>query len=853
MARENLQDKLPRSSQRPVKKASRLPARPRKAPPVRLQRRKSRTGRRVTVAVLSLVMLFFAGYLVHQLYQIQIVNHGVYADRAASQLYKKIAEQPQRGRILDRNGIELAGTTYVYRIGVTPKDVRSISGTVTSDQIAQRVADILELDRNDVKAALAQEDETYIPLASDVSRPQADLLNEYKSEHQIGGIRIDAEPKRYYTNGQLASQVIGFTRHGDENLTGQLGIELYYNDLLTGQPGYTYGETDNYSMGGLPFTVPTSLRAKNGENLMLNLDINIQKIVQEELEKTIRLYDITQGGVAIVMDPYTGAILAMADYPYFSSEKPTEQPVTWQGESWDTSDPATIEYLSASVWRNRAISDGYRPGSTMKALTLAMTLEEANATINREFNDAPIQVRGETISCHNKVGHGHETLEQAFWRSCNPVFAQLSLQLGVDRFYDYVHAFGLRDKTNIDLPAESTGLIHSQPTELDMATFSYGESATVTPLQLVTAFCTFANGGRLVQPMIAKASLDEQGQTLREYRNETVRNVIADTTAAQVKDMLSGVVMFGTGSGAYVEGYSVGGKTSTATYVEGSSVTGQPSDNPDDYYTLSFASIAPTETPEIVTLVVLYKPENQKLSSSIAARTNGQIVSRTLEYLGTEREYSENDVSRLSAVAPVPNLSGLTYAQAGFELMEQGFRAQAGESGMGDGTIVRYQWPAAGTELHAKSLIYLYPEEPAEDILVTVPDFTGKNVHECIRAAADAGLNIRIDGDSLGLAVDQNPLPSFHPGQTPTLPGTPDESEPTDVTTPSSEAAETGPEGEDRPDSSEDPDGEDPDPQPEGLRYGGVVTIRFAAVDEHPADADEDGTAGEETVADSQE
>lgn len=792
-------------------------------------------------------MLLFAGYLIHQLYQIQIVSHDIYADRAASQLYKKIAEQPQRGRILDRNGIELAGTTYVYRIGMTPGDVRSITGTATTGQIAAQIADILEMDKAEVDDALAQKDATYVPLTSDVPRSQADRLSAYKSEHQIGGIRIDAEPKRYYTNGQLASQVIGFTRHGEENLTGQLGIELYYNDLLTGQPGYTYGETDNYSMGGLPFTIPTSLRAKNGENLMLNLDINIQKIVQEELEKTIRLYDITQGGVAIVMDPYTGAVLAMADYPYFSSEDPTEQPATWSGESWDASESETIEYLSASVWRNRAISDGYRPGSTMKALTLAMTLEEAKSTISQEYNDAPIQVRGETISCHNKVGHGHETLEQAFWRSCNPVFAQLSLKLGVERFYDYIQAFGLMDKTNIDLPAESTGLIHSQPTELDMATFSYGESATVTPLQLITAFSTFANGGRLVQPMIARAVLDDEGQTVREYQNETVRNIIADTTAAQVKDMLRGVVMFGTGSGAYVEGYSVGGKTSTATYVEGSSVTGQPSENPDDYYTLSFASIAPTDTPEIVTLVVLYKPEDPKLSSSIAAKTNGQIVSRTLEYLGIEREYNENDVSRLSAVAPVPDLSGLTYAQAGYELMEQGFRAQAGESGMGDGTIVRYQWPAVGTELHAKGLVYLYSEPPSEDIRVTIPDFTGKNVHECIRAAADAGLNIRIDGDSLGLAVEQDPLPTFRSGQNMDEPANPDETTTDEPTDPSTGETEEPSADADEPDTDDDAAADDSDTEPEGLRYGGVVTIRFAAVEEHPVDSDD------EAVADSQE
>ena len=816
----------------------------RQAPKIRGRRQyASRTGRNVAAAALGLALMFFSGYLIFQLYHIQVASHAAYAKLAADQHYKKVAELPKRGQILDRNGIELAGTTYVYRIGITPKDVRSVTKNISSEEIAQAISGCLDLELAEVRQAMSETDQLYIQLKKDTSRAQTDALRDYLREADIGGVRIDAEPQRYYTNGQLASQVIGFTRYGEDNLVGQLGVELQYNDLLTGQPGYTYVETDNYGgRGELPFSAPTSLRAQDGQSIMLNLDVNIQKIVQEELEKTIKMYDISQGGTAIVMDPYTGAILAMADYPYFSSDDPTARPPSYAGNTWDDTDPATIEYLSAAVWRNRAISDGYRPGSTMKTLTAAMAFEEAESQEDEQLDDAPMKVLGETISCHFKPGHGIESVEQAFWRSCNPIFAQLALRLGVDRFYSYIHAFGLLDLTHIDLPAESTGLIHSSPTELDMATFSYGESATITPLQMITAFAVFANGGNLVRPAIVKTVSDFEGNIIRDIQPETVRKVVSETTSARIRELLKGVVLYGTGTGAYIEGYSVGGKTSTATYVEGISVTGQPTTEDEDHYTLSFASLAPVENPEIVTLVVLYKPEDQKLSSGVAAAVNGQIVSRTLEYLGISREYSDSDVSRLSEQSEVPDTIGLTYAQATRELSEQGFRAQAGDSAMGEATVVKYQWPEAGTQMHQKSLIFLYPVDEPEEELMVIPDFTGKNVHECIRSAADIGLNIRIVGDSLGLAVSQDPLPTFSEPDLQVRPQ-PVEDETIDDNA-DSEDVDSDQEDVNIPEQDESPD--EAEERVTHLKRGSFVSIRFAAVEEFTGDYDDLNPEAEE-------
>jgi stage V sporulation protein D (sporulation-specific penicillin-binding protein) len=415
------------------------------ARPTAKDRSRFRKPSRFGLVLFSLLLLGFASYLIYQLYQIQIVNYAVNAEKAAGQHYKKVAEMPDRGLIYDRNGIELAGTTYVYQIGITPKDVRSISENLSRDAIGAEIAQILELPEEQVLAAFEKKDSAYVQLKKDVAREPAEALMTYLGEHDIGGFAIDSEPRRYYTNGDLASQVLGYTRYDLGNLVGQLGLEMQYNDILTGSPGYTYVETDNYkNKGELPFSVPTSLRAKNGLNLNLSLDINVQRIVQEILAEAILSNDITNGGSAIVMDPYTGGVLAMASYPYFSSSDPTARPVTREDATWDGSSQENINYLSSSVWRNRAISDAYEPGSTFKTLTTAMAFDENVTRESDIYNDSPMYVLGQEIHCYTIVGHGMETLQEGFWHSCNPVFAQMAQKLGVTRYYQYIRAFGFR-------------------------------------------------------------------------------------------------------------------------------------------------------------------------------------------------------------------------------------------------------------------------------------------------------------------------------------------------------------------------------------------------------------------------
>jgi stage V sporulation protein D (sporulation-specific penicillin-binding protein) len=756
----------------------------------RQPKRQARHSRKIGFAAITVVLVFFATFLIYNLYQIQIVEYARHAEAAADLHYAKVTENPRRGQILDRNGVELAGTTYVYRIGITPKDVRSITQDITADEIAQNIAVCLNMEATGVVAALAQKDKPYVQLKKDVPSTEAEALKAYKSKADLGGIRIDAEPRRYYTNGTLASQVIGYTNYDQNNLVGQLGIEMQYNTLLTGEPGYTYIETDNYQGAGvLPFSVPTSLRAKDGQNVILNIDINIQKIAQEELQLAINAYDIKGGGTVIILNPYTGAVLAMASYPFFSSSDPTARPEGMADSGWDTSTQATMDYLSSQVWRNRAISDTYEPGSTMKAVTAAIALEEALTHESEMMSDEPIQLAGWTIRCSHTPNHGKETLQQGFWHSCNPIFATLALRTGISKYYQYIRSFGFANASGIDLPAEECGILHQTPSQIDLATLSYGESSTTTPLQMAAAFCTFANGGGLVTPQVVKAVTNSAGAIVKEYQPETIRKVISESTATRVRELLKGVVLYGTGSAAYVEGYAVAGKTGTSTDEQGK-------------HTLAFVGLAPSDSPEIVAMVVLDKPADDELTSRAAAKTCGKIISRTLEYMGVSREYSDKDISRLQAITPVPDVVGMTYGTAMKTLAAKGFKTEAGEAAMGADTLVRYQWPAADTGLHNAGLIVLYPVSVPEEKLITVPDFTGKNVSECMSAAAEIGLNIRIIGDCLGLASAQDPLPTFSSG------------------------------------SSNEP-GDEPDSEPVTIKRGSIVQISFATIEEEVAQSGE--------------
>ncbi|MHB8963189.1 MAG: penicillin-binding transpeptidase domain-containing protein [Saccharofermentanales bacterium] len=693
----------------------------------------------------ALTLLCFCAYIISNLFTMQIVDYKVHAQEAASYHYRKIIETPDRGSIYDTNGKELAFSSTVETIGVTPKDVRSRKDSkMSKEAIAEGIAAAIGLKAEDVLAKITDIDKTWILLKKRVEKNQADKLREFRLEYEIGGISFDPEDKRVYPENRLAGTILGFTNiEGD----GQFGLELQYNDELRGNPGYTYTATDNYGKAMLPFAVPVSLRATDGNSLVTTIDIEIQKIVEKELASSVKNYNVSEGGIAIVMDPYTGSILAMANTPGFDPNNPMACPEGMDPEDWTVSGKEEAEYLTKHIWKNRAISDSYEPGSTFKAITAAMAMEEGKFKESEILNDIPIKVADRVISCNKKGGHGLETTSQAFWNSCNPIFVMLSQRIGISVFYNFVRAFGFIDPTGIDLPGEAKGIFHAAPAEIDMACLAFGEQSTITPIALITAYSAFANGGSLIKPRVVKSLVDSEGDIVREYAPEIVRQVVSEQTAARVRTLLEGVVMYGTGSKGYVGGYHVGGKTSTSTRLDGLNV-------------ISFLSMAPISQPQICIIVILFAPDKDNSHSSLAALTSAQMTEQILDYMGQPRVYTTDDIAAITKSYKLPDLKGLKYGEAADILSAINMQLEDPSGKMNENTVIGFQWPAKNTALHKGAIVSVYASgNPAINETI-VPDIKGKNVTECISAMTESGINIIIDGKCLGVAVSQE----FDPG-----------------------------------------------------------------------------------------
>jgi len=769
--------------------------------------------RRGWILFIGLLITMMTVYLIYSLYDLQINQYEYYSKLASQQHWKRILDKPVRGDILDTNGNIMASTTYVYTVGITPSDVRSLKASLSLDTqtIAENIASLVGLDVSDVTKALSQTDAAYVQLAKNLSKDQIDLLNKYISDNSLGGIKIDSVEKRYYSNGTLAPQVIGFAQETDGKLVGQLGIESYYNQELSGKEGYSYVEVDNFQQrSALPYSAPTTIAAQDGYNVVLNIDENIQQIAEEECAKVNDMYDVIDGVSAIVMNPYTGAVLANVSCPGFDANAPREKPFWIDSAAWDAmSNDDQMTYLMSQAWRNRAISDTYEPGSTFKAFTTAIAFEEGLTYEDEIFSDAPVPISSvDTINCwrQNEGGnHGMETLRQAFENSCNPIFVHLAERIGIDKYYQYVHNFGFFNVTGIDLPAEGVGIFHKNPSIVDLATLSFGESSTVTPLQLANAYCALVNGGTLMTPHIAKELTDQNGNVVKEFNPQVIRTIFSEKTADRIKALMKDVVTEGTGSAGYVEGYNVAGKTSTST-IESGTYAG--------LHVLSFGCYAPSDNPQIVVLMVINMPADKTVGSSCATKAAAGIVSKTLEYMNVKHEYTDSDYVKLATEYSVPDVTDMTYKEAKKKLYTSGFTFAAGEDTMTDDTIITASFPAKDETLYKNGLVVLYSSatisaqaddgtDPQTDNTqgmkkVMIPDFSGKDISECIREARISGVNLKIQGNIRGTAISQTPLPSFgYPAVTPTPTGgstpteTPQSETPTETPTESPTAVPT--------------------------------------------------------------
>ena len=724
----------------------------------------------LTLGIYALIGVF-ALYLVGNLYKTTVIDYDIYARAASNQQWRLMSYEADRGVIYDANNMPVASNTYNYTVVVSPKILMSsseiASGTLTRSQLISDLSQLLQMPSEEIDEVLPVDPEdptdernnvAGMDLIRNVEAELAEPAKTYCQQHELAGISFLAVPQRYYNYGSLAAQIIGYASNDGVSLNGVYGLEAYYNGVLSGTDGYRYSEVDQGTEGVLPYSDAITQPAVNGNNLVLNIDINIQRIAEEVCRSAYIQYAPRDGICAIVMNPYTGAVLAMVSLPDYDLNDPYGIPYGMDAIVWNSmDDDAQVEYLMGNVWRNRCISDTYEPGSTFKALTTCIAFEENLTNENEVFSDAPIQVSDiDTISCwmQKQYGgnHGMETLREGFENSCNPIFVQLAQRIGVSRYYRYVHMFGFYETTGIDLPAEGTGIFHTDPSVIDMSCLSFGESATVTPIQLINSYCAIVNGGNLMVPHIVRYITDENGNIVDEIEPEVIRTIFSEDTCARVRQLMVDVVDEGTGSAGQVPGYYVAGKTSTST-IENGELAGA--------HVLSFSCFAPSYDPQIAVLVVLNKPAENSVGSSAAASTAARIVEGTLRYMGVPRILTAEDYDQLTTRYWVQPVVGLSATEAASRIGYNGISCVYGAANMTAETIVGYTYPSTDAQLYSSGIVMLYPEgENTQMLTSTVPNLSGKTAIECMEALRDANLNCYIEGDVMGICVSQGELPN---------------------------------------------------------------------------------------------
>ena len=697
--------------------------------------------KRITV-VMILIFALFLGCVV-SLIITQLVKGEHYKQIAESQQLSDTKISAQRGVIYDRNMSVLAQSATSWRVYIVPSE---IDDEQTRDVVVRELAAIVGIDGDEIRAKTNRNsnyETVKSKVDSEVKSKIEELVNseEYKDYglKQIIGVSQDA--KRYYPNSTLASTVIGFTGTDDQGLEG---LESFYDKYLTGVAGRVITAV-NGVQGEMPNSYETIIDAQQGYSLVLTIDETLQYYLEKHLEDALEETQ-SKGAYGIMMDVKTGAILAMSSKPDYDLNSP-----------WDIINEATLEEienldeseqssaLSAAInqqWRNSVIADTYQPGSVFKIVTAAAAMEEGLVALEEHF-DCPgyIIVAGRRINCHKLAGHGDETFIQGLMNSCNPVFIDVGLRIGVDTFMDYFDAFGLNDKTGIDLPGEASSITHEklgvQMGVSELASCSFGQTFQVTPIQMIAAVASVANGGKLMQPYIVQSVIDENGNTVSKTEPTVKSQVISEETASTLCSMLEQVVSEGGGKNAYVPGYRIAGKTGTSEKI------GESGEGEAMKYIASFVGFAPADDPEVILLVILDEPSGYShMGGTIAAPLGAEIFSDALPYLNIDVQYTDKELENLNTA--VLNVVGNTVEYAKSNLSNYGFNVKV----VGEGSVVLSQTPSAYTTVSKGGTVVLYTDD-TEARVVEMPDLTGYTVAQVNRIMSELELNTVFTGGSL--------------------------------------------------------------------------------------------------------
>lgn len=672
---------------------------------------------------LMIVLVALFGVVTARIVSLTTVQSEALTARGVRQWTREGKVAAQRGSIVDAGGSPLALSTTAYIVSVDPRKVEDDAA------FADAVSSLLSVDREQLIKKVQNKAYASVQIKRQVSRDAVDRLRAVMAQDDgmarlLRGVSFSEDARRVYINGSFLSQVLGLT---NVDSVGQSGLEQLYNTVLEGSEGLLLTEVDRKSRF-MPEGQTTYIAPQTGHTVQLTVDSSIQAFTERAMRECIAVNN-ARAVTAIVMDVNTGAILAMCMKPDYDPNDPPRN------------DVATLTRLM----RITAVGDAYEPGSTFKSLTCAAALDAGVAAVEDTFNcSGSIKVDGDTIRCW-KNSHGHETLAQGLQNSCNPVFVQLALRLGAERFYQYLHAFGLGMPTGIDLPGEGAGiLINSRYVKnVDLARIGFGQSVAVTPIQMITAFSAVVNGGRLMKPYIVSAVLDENGQAIQKTAARVVSNPIKPETSAVMRELLEQVVRDGGGRNAYIEGYRVGGKTGTAqVYIDGKVSS--------TVHIGSFIGFAPADNPRFAVLVTVDAADVPvDYGGTTAAPFARQIIQDTLQYLGYQKAGAAEQ-----KMVETPELTGLSLEEAARILRAAPLKWET--DGVSD--TVTAQMPPAGTLLAAGSQVMLYtaPQQAiTPEIMTAVPDVRGMSVVEASRALRARGLEMKLEGT--GIAAKQSP------------------------------------------------------------------------------------------------
>ena len=602
---------------------------------------------------------------------------------------------PKRGTIYDATGEKiLAVSASVESITVNPVNISSEN----KEKVARKLSELFELDYEKVLKKVSKRS-SIETIAKKVDKSKTDELRIWLDENNITtGVNIDVDTKRYYPYNSLAAQIIGFC--GSDN-QGLMGIEAKYDSELKGQNGSIVKLTDAKG-GNLDDEGEEYVKAINGNDLILSIDATIQGIAEKYLEEACIDNVCTDGGNIVIMDPNNGDILAMAGYPTYNLNDPYMPMDSEVYANWDNLSKEEKTAEQQKMWRNKAISDAYEPGSTFKLITSSASLEEkiTDTDNSGEFCcTGSITISGVTIKCWRYYRpHGSESLRQALMNSCNPVFIGLGQKLGVKTYYSYLNKFGFLRKTGIDLQGEggSIFLAEEKVGPVELGTIAFGQRFEVTPIQMITAVSSIANGGTYVVPRVVKGIVNSQTGEVKNIEPQKKETVISKETSEKVLSMMQSVVAEGTGKNAQVKGYSIGGKTGTS---EDGVNTGK--------YVTSFVGVAPISDPKLVILITLYNPtgEGGHQGGGVAAPIASQVLGEVLPYLEVKKD-NEKEEDAKNKVA-VPNLEGMTIREAKKVLKDLNLNLEYNEENTEneEERIITEQVPVSGVEVLEESSI----------------------------------------------------------------------------------------------------------------------------------------------------